>query len=173
MRDHPKRKSRYLEKIIAIFEEKKFIKGWWHYFQKRYDPKKCTLEEARFCAAKIAKMRALDGPENETAWYRNNLDFRLRVWELTSKDDQAEIEPIIEACYNLAICVYYSKDKIDGKIPKTFGRSLIEEGLKFAPDSSHLKKWEEYLELLFKTIMFILLCVYCTTLKRFDCQFKY
>lgn len=140
LKNNPKKRSRYLEKIIAIFEEKEVIKGWWHYFQKRYDPKKCTLEEARDCAAKIAKMRSLDDKENEKAWYRNNLDYRLRVWELTPKDDQAEIESVIEACYNLAICVYYYRDKINGKMPKAFGQALIGEGLKLAPDSSHLKK---------------------------------
>jgi hypothetical protein len=137
---HPKNKSEFLDKIIPIFEEKESIKGWWHYLQLRYDPKECNLEEAKHCASKIAKIKNLDAPENAQDWYRNNMDYRLRVWELTPKEDQAEMDSIIEACYNLAICVYYYRKEINGMRPRIYGRALIEEGLKLAPNSPHLKK---------------------------------
>jgi hypothetical protein len=140
LESHPDKKEKFLEKIIEIFAEKESIKGWWHYIQKRYQPDKCNLEEARYCATQISKIRSLDAPENAKNWYRNSLDFRLKVWELTPKDDPNEIDAVIEACYNLAICVYYAQDKINNMVPKQFGRELIEEGLKYAPDSSHLKK---------------------------------
>ncbi|WP_319779448.1 hypothetical protein [Maridesulfovibrio sp.] len=136
----PKQKSHFLEEIINIFEEKSSLKGWWHYFQMRYDPDKCSLEEAKYCAAKVAKMRSLDDPGNSKSWYRNNLDYRLKVWELMLEGGPVENDSVIEACYNLAICVYYCRDNIRGKSPKSFGHDLIEEGLKYAPDSPHLKK---------------------------------
>ncbi len=137
---HPKNKTSSLDRIIEIFEKNESIKGWWYYLQKRYDPAKCTLEEARFCAAQVAKIRSLDDPKNSKDWYRNNLDYRLKVWELTPKEDQAEIDAVIEACYNLAICVYYSIEKIYDKTPKAYGKEIIEEGLKIAPNSTHLIK---------------------------------
>lgn len=135
-----KKKVPFLEKIIHIFEENESLKGWWHYFQKCYDPKKLTLEEAKYCAAKVSKMRSLDDPEKATGWYRNTFDYRLRVWELIINEENVETESIIEACYNFAICVYYCREEIDGMVPKIYGRKLIEEGLRFAPDSPHLKK---------------------------------
>ncbi|WP_320175119.1 hypothetical protein [Maridesulfovibrio sp.] len=138
--NNPKNKFKFLDQVIPIFEEKESIKGWWHYLQLRYDPKECNLDEAKHCATKVAKIKDLDDPKNAQNWYRNNLDYRLRVWELTSKEDHAEMDAIVEACYNLAICVYYCRDDINGMRPRNFGRSLIEEGLKYAPDSPHLKK---------------------------------
>ncbi|ACS80525.1 hypothetical protein [Maridesulfovibrio salexigens] len=137
---HPKNKFEFLDRIIPIFEEKESIKGWWHYLQLRYDPNECNLDEAKHCASKVAKIKTLDDPKNAQDWFRNNLDYRLRVWELTPKEDHAEIDAIVEACYNLAICVYYCRDEINGMRPRNFGRALIEEGLKYAPDSPHLRK---------------------------------
>ncbi len=138
--ENNKKKPEYLDRIIDIFEEKESLKGWWHYLQKRYIPQTCSLDEARYCSSKIAKIRSLDVPDNARNWYRNSLDFRLKVWELTLQEDSADTDAVVEACYNLAICVYYMQDRIQGMAPRAFGRELIEKGLEFAPDSSHLKK---------------------------------
>ncbi|WP_415716810.1 hypothetical protein [Maridesulfovibrio sp.] len=134
------KKTALLEQVIEIFAEKQSLKGWWHYLQKRYNPESCTLEEARKCANQIAKIRSLDDPENAKNWYRNGLDFRLKIWELTLQEDSSDTDAVVEACYNLAICVYYMQDRVKGMAPRVFGRELIEKGLEFAPTSSHLKK---------------------------------
>ena len=140
LESNPKRKTELLEQIIEIFGDKQSLKGWWHYLQKRYSPETCTLEEARKCSNQIAQIRSLDAPENARNWYRNGLDFRLKVWELTLQEESSDTDAVVEACYNLAICVYYMQDKVQGMAPRVFGRELIEKGLEFAPNSSHLKK---------------------------------
>ncbi|WP_432735963.1 hypothetical protein [Maridesulfovibrio sp. FT414] len=147
---YPENKAESLDEIITIFEKHKSLNGWWYYLQKRFNPEECSLEEAKFCAAQIAKIRSLDDPKNTKDWYRNSTDYRLKVWELTPKNDSSEIDSVIEACYNLAICVYYATGKINDKEPKTFGRELIEQGLKVAPDSSHLIKMAKTFGVWFK-----------------------